>query len=84
MRVVMLVSSGLAYFLNGAIAKARYGQVDRFNFEAPLTWLVWLTSIISILMTYAISAVIIPTLGDDAPYGGSWRRLFPAERSRAR
>jgi len=59
------VASALAYFINAAVAKARYGNVDKMNFEAPLTSLVWLTSFISIAMTFAISAVIIPTLGGD-------------------
>ncbi len=66
MRIAMLVSSAAAYFINSAIAKTRFGTVDKMNFETPLTWLVWLTSIISILMTYAISAVIVPVLGDDS------------------
>ena len=48
-RVVMLVASTLAYFLNAAIAKARYGNVDDMNFETPLTSLVWITSIVSIV-----------------------------------
>jgi K(+)-stimulated pyrophosphate-energized sodium pump len=65
MRIAMLVASAAAYFINGAIAHARYGNADSMNFEAPLTSLVWLTSIISIALTYAISAVIIPKLGDD-------------------
>src|SRR4029077_20577392 len=66
MRIMMLVASAAAYFLNGAIAKARYGNADRMNFEAPLTSLVWLTSIVSILLTYVVSAVIIPDLGGDS------------------
>ncbi len=66
MRIAMLVASAAAYFLNAAIAKARYANVDKMNFESPLTTLVWMTSIISILMTYAISAVIIPMLGNDS------------------
>ena len=66
MRVMMLVSSAVSYFLNGAIAKAKYGNVDRMNFEAPLTSLVWLTSIVSIVLTYIISYLIIPTLGSDS------------------
>jgi K(+)-stimulated pyrophosphate-energized sodium pump len=66
MRIAMLVASAAAYFINGAIAKARFGNVDKMNFETPLTTLVWLTSFISIAMTYAISAVIIPILGDDS------------------
>ncbi len=65
MRVMMLVSASVAYFLNEAIAKARYGNADEMNFEAPLTSLVWLTSIISIIATYIISYFIVPVLGDD-------------------
>ena len=60
MRIMMLVSSAAAYFINGAIAKARYGNADQMNFEAPLTLLVWITSIVSIVLTYVVSAVIIP------------------------
>jgi K(+)-stimulated pyrophosphate-energized sodium pump len=66
MRIAMLVASAAAYFLNGAIAKARYRNADEMNFEAPLTSLVWLTSIISIGLTYVISSLIIPTLGGDS------------------
>src|SRR6202790_2156824 len=66
MRIAMLVSSAGAYFINAAMAKARYANADKMNFEAPLTSLVWLTSFISIAMTYVISAFIIPTLGDDS------------------
>src|SRR5204863_1654268 len=51
MRIMMLVSSALAFFINEAVAKARYGNVDKMNFEAPLTSLVWLTSVISIGLT---------------------------------
>ena len=66
MRIMMLVSSTAAYFLNEAVAKARYGNSDNMNFEAPLTSLVWLTSIISIVLTYIVSYLIIPDLGNDA------------------
>jgi K(+)-stimulated pyrophosphate-energized sodium pump len=66
MRVMMLVSSAVSYFLNGAIAKAKYGNVDEMNFEAPLTSLVWITSIVSIALTYVVSHFIIPDLGGDA------------------
>src|SRR6202022_3552754 len=59
MRIAMLVASALAYFVNGTIAKARYGNAHAMNFETPLTSLVWITSAVSIAMTYAISAVII-------------------------
>src|SRR5277367_1669215 len=72
MRIVMLVASALAYFLNTAIAKAKYGNVDEMNYEAPLTSLVWITSIVSIALTYVISYLIIPTLGTDA---SQWWKL---------
>src|SRR3974390_3525005 len=65
MRIMMLVSSSGAYFLNEAIAKARYGHADEMNFEAPLTSLVWLTSIISIVLTFIVSKLIVPDLGGD-------------------
>ena len=65
MRIMMLVASAAAYFINGAIAKARYGNADRMNFEAPLTSLVWITSVVSIVLTYIVSALIIPDLGGD-------------------
>jgi K(+)-stimulated pyrophosphate-energized sodium pump len=65
MRIAMLVASAAAYFINGAIAKARYGQADEMNFEAPLTSLIWLTSFVSIALTYLISRYIIPELGGD-------------------
>ncbi|MGD0347171.1 MAG: sodium-translocating pyrophosphatase [Terracidiphilus sp.] len=71
MRVAMLVSSSGAYFLNGAIAKAKYGNADEMDFETPLTSLVWLTSIISIGLTFFVSYLMIPTLGD----GTLWWKL---------
>jgi len=64
-RVVMLIASPSAYFLNGAIAKARYGNADKMNFEAPLTSLVWITSFVSIGLTFISSRLIIPDLGGD-------------------
>jgi K(+)-stimulated pyrophosphate-energized sodium pump len=63
MRIMMLVSSAGAYFLNGVFSRAKYGKADNMNFEAPLTSLVWLTSIISIGLTFVVSAVMIPSLG---------------------
>ena len=65
MRVVMLIASAAAYFLNSAIARIRYGNADEMNFEAPLTSLVWITSGVSIVLTYIISSLIIPSLGGD-------------------
>jgi len=71
MRIMMIVASGLSYFINEAVAKARYGTVDKMNFEAPLTTLVWLTSIISVVITYIVSYFLIPGLGD----GTIWWKL---------
>jgi K(+)-stimulated pyrophosphate-energized sodium pump len=65
MRIMMVVSSALSYFINEAIAKARYETAAKFNYEAPLTFLVWLTSIISIVLTYIVSYFMIPELGGD-------------------
>jgi len=65
MRIMMLVSSALSYFVNSAIAKARYANAGEMNFEAPLTTLVWLTSIVSIVLTYIVSFLMVPTLGGD-------------------
>jgi K(+)-stimulated pyrophosphate-energized sodium pump len=65
MRVMMLVSSAGAYFMNAAWAKAKYGTADEMNYETPLTTLVWLTSIVSIGLTYLISYYMIPELGGD-------------------
>jgi len=71
MRVMMIIASGLSYFLNDAIARSRYGNVDKMNFEAPLTSLVWLTSVVSVALTYAVSYLVIPHLGD----GTIWWKL---------
>ena len=71
MRVVMVIASGASYLINEAIAKARYGTADRMNFETPLTSLVWLTSIVSVGLTYLSSYLLIPELGD----GTLWWKL---------
>jgi K(+)-stimulated pyrophosphate-energized sodium pump len=71
MRVAMLLSSSGAYFLNGAIARAKYANADEMDFEAPLTSLVWITSIVSIILTFIVSYLMIPTLGD----GTLWWKL---------
>ncbi|MGB6962402.1 MAG: sodium-translocating pyrophosphatase, partial [Candidatus Acidiferrum sp.] len=72
MRIMMLIASGAAYFLNGFIAKAKYGNADKMNYEAPLTSLVWITSLVSIALTYVVSYYIIPTLGSDS---SQWWKL---------
>jgi K(+)-stimulated pyrophosphate-energized sodium pump len=66
MRVMMVITSGVSYFLNEAIAKARYQNLDKMNYETPLTTLVWLTSFLSIGATYLVSYYMIPDLGGDA------------------
>jgi K(+)-stimulated pyrophosphate-energized sodium pump len=63
MRVMMVLASAGSYLVNNAIAKGRYGAVQKMNFEAPLTMLVWLTSIVSVVLTYVLSNMLIPTLG---------------------
>jgi K(+)-stimulated pyrophosphate-energized sodium pump len=72
MRIVMLIASAAAYFINSFIAKAKYGNVDEMNYEAPLTSLVWITSVVSIALTYVVSSVIIPILGGDS---SQWWKL---------
>ena len=71
MRVLMVIASGVSYLLNEAVARRRYARATRMNFEAPLTSLVWLTSIVSVVTTYAASFVLIPDLGD----GSLWWKL---------
>ena len=71
MRVLMVVASGASYLLNEAVARGKYANATRMNFEAPLTTLVWLTSIVSVITTYAASYLLIPGLGD----GSLWWKL---------
>jgi K(+)-stimulated pyrophosphate-energized sodium pump len=66
MRVMMVIVSAFSYFLNEAVAKARFGNSDNMNFEAPLTSLVWLTSIVSVVATFAVSYFVVPSLGGDS------------------
>ena len=66
MRVVMIIASGASYLLNDVWAKASFGNAKTMNFEVPLTRLVWLTSIVSVVLTYVASYWLIPTLGGNA------------------
>ena len=59
MRILMVFTSIFSYKMNQIIAKARYENADRFNFESPLTALIWLTSIVSIIVTYVISFLLL-------------------------
>ncbi|HXJ41650.1 MAG TPA: sodium-translocating pyrophosphatase, partial [Bryobacteraceae bacterium] len=65
MRIMMVISSAISYFINEAIAKGKYQHATKFNYEHPLTFLVWLTSIVSIVLTYVVSYFLIPALGND-------------------
>jgi len=71
MRVMMIVASGASYLINEAWSRAQYENADHMDFEAPLTRLVWLTSFVSVIATYAASYVLIRGLGD----GSLWWKL---------
>ena len=71
MRIGMILTSVVSYWINGVLARGRYGDADRFNFEHPLTVLVWLTSGVSVAVTYALSFLLIPAVGD----GSLWWKL---------
>ncbi|MDR1634953.1 MAG: sodium-translocating pyrophosphatase, partial [Bifidobacteriaceae bacterium] len=59
MRILMLITSLVAFYANKAFSAARYGASEDFDFEAPLTSLVWFGSILSIIMTFAASYVLL-------------------------
>src|SRR5216117_3988624 len=65
MRILMIVASGGSYLINEAITRARYAKAARMNFEAPLTSLVWLTSIVSVALTFILSKILIPDIAGD-------------------
>ncbi|NUQ80613.1 MAG: sodium-translocating pyrophosphatase [Bacteroidetes bacterium] len=71
MRVLMVVTSALSWGINHWYTNLVYRGKDKINFEIPLTTLVWLTSILSIVMTFVVSAILIPDLGD----GSLWWKL---------
>jgi K(+)-stimulated pyrophosphate-energized sodium pump len=66
MRALMIVTSLASYFLNEAISKAKFGGLKDFDFEAPLTHLVWITSAVSILITFVASKVLLGDFKDAA------------------
>jgi len=72
MRIVMILTAGGSYFINEAFAKARYQHADKFNYEKPLTSLVWVTSIVSVIATYIVSYFVIPNIAGDT---GLWWQL---------
>jgi K(+)-stimulated pyrophosphate-energized sodium pump len=65
MRIMMIIASAMSYFLNEAVARGRYQDVAKMNYEVPLTTLVWLTSVVSVVLTYVVSYLLIPDLGGD-------------------
>lgn len=65
MRIIMVVASAGSYFLNQVIAKGKYGNADKMNFESPLTALVFITSAVSIVLTYVASKLLIPDINGD-------------------
>jgi K(+)-stimulated pyrophosphate-energized sodium pump len=71
MRIMMVIASGGSYLINHAMAQAKYANATKMNFEAPLTTLVWLTSIVSVAATYVVSWMLIADLGD----GTLWWKL---------
>src|SRR4029079_7502379 len=71
MRVMMIVASVLSYYVNEAIAKSKYSNARDFNYEAPLTFLVWLTSFVSVALTFLVSYLLIKDLCD----GSLWWKL---------
>ena len=66
MRIFMIITSIVSFWINGAMSKAKYSHVDDLDFEKPLTSLVWITSILSIIVTFAISYLTIK----DIQYNG--------------
>ncbi len=71
MRVMMVVASAGSYMVNAKMAESKYKNADKMNYEAPLTFLVWLTSIVSVVLTFIASYILIPELGD----GTLWWKL---------
>lgn len=65
MRILMVITSIVSYWINGAITKSKYSNVDDLDFEKPLTSLVWITSILSIFVTFAASYVMIGDMPHD-------------------
>ena len=65
MRVLMIITSVVSYLINNKASKMIFGNRAAFNFETPLTSLIWLTSILSILVTFGVSYVMIGDMGAD-------------------
>ena len=72
MRIMMIIASGVSYLISETISRSQYANAAEMNFEAPLTRLVWLTSFVSVGLTYLVSYLVIPTIGGD---GSLWWKL---------
>jgi K(+)-stimulated pyrophosphate-energized sodium pump len=64
MRILMVITSITAFYINKALTQARYAHLDDMDFEKPLTSLVWITSVLSIIVTFIISYFMIGTLAN--------------------
>ena len=71
MRIMMIIASGLSYLMNESIQAGRHAKAAKMDFEAPLTFLVWLTSVVSVVITYVVSYLLVGDLGD----GTLWWKL---------
>jgi K(+)-stimulated pyrophosphate-energized sodium pump len=71
MRIMMIIASGLSYLINESIQAGRHAKAAKMDFEAPLTFLVWLTSVVSVVITYVVSYLLVGDLGD----GTLWWKL---------
>ncbi len=65
MRLLMILTSIVSYWINNSVAKCLFGNKKAFNFETPLTALIWLTSVISILVTFGVSYVMIGDMDEN-------------------
>ncbi|MDR0207380.1 MAG: sodium-translocating pyrophosphatase [Bacteroidales bacterium] len=75
MRILMVFTSVFSYKINQTISISKYKNADNFNFEAPLTSLVWITSIVSIIVTYIISYILLKDNSQIANYPDLWWKL---------
>ncbi|MDR2399231.1 MAG: sodium-translocating pyrophosphatase, partial [Endomicrobium sp.] len=71
MRLIMLISSAISYWINSTISKIKFAHADKMNFETPLTSLVWITSMVSIALIFIVSKLIIGDLSN----GSLWWKL---------
>jgi len=76
MRVMMIIASGVSYIGNELVMKAKYGESKKFDFEAPLTSLVWVTSIVSLILTFIVSKTLIGNITiNGQAYANLWWQL---------